>query len=274
MPELPEVETIRRELAACLHGARIVRVRVLRSDVVGHPGSSRFANALVSAQIEAVDRQGKYLILGLRGGRRLIFHLRLSGGMCVTPDPTPQRFARVLFYLSDGRVLQFVEPRVLGRVYLTEPGEKPKSLAGLFNLGLEPLAPDFSTVHLGAVLAKRKARIKSLLLDQRIAAGVGNIYSDEALFRARIRPTRRAHTLTRVEIARLVRTLKNVIREGIDNLGTSVRDYHRTDGGTGNYQEMLRVYGREGEPCLRCGAPIRLLKFGNRGSRYCPHCQK
>jgi len=274
MPELPEVETIRRELAACIRGAKISQVEVLRSLVVGHPGSAKFAKTLESDEIEAVERQGKYLILCLRGGRKLVFHFRLSGSIVVTPDRTPQRFARVLFYLSDGRALQFIEPRVLGRIYLVLPGEKPKALTGLFRLGLEPVAPGFTTAHLCAVLAKRKARIKSLLLDQSIASGVGNIYSDEALFRARIRPTRRAHTLKRDEIARLVRTLKDVIREGIENLGTSVKDYYRTDGRTGNFQKMLRVYGREDEPCRLCGTTIKLLKLGNRGSRYCPHCQK
>lgn len=274
MPELPEVETIRKELTRRVKGSEIRSARVLRSDVVAYPSVTEFASRLAFARIEAVSRQAKYLIFKLDNGMQLIFHLRLSGAIVVCRASIPLRHSRIILYLKDGRTIQFVEPRVLGRAYLIRDGERIAPLKGFFKLGKEPIAQDFDFNYLYNLIKRRKARIKSLLLDQRIAAGVGNIYSDEALFRARIRPTRRAGTLTRHEVRRLVRALKEVIRDGIKNLGTSVKDYYRTDGQTGNFQNLLNVYGREHEECHICMTRIRLVKFGNRGSRYCPGCQR
>jgi formamidopyrimidine-DNA glycosylase len=274
MPELPEVETIRRELRPKIRNKRIVGCEMLRPDVIAYPKPAAFCKGLVGEKIIDVKRQAKYLILQLTNDKRLIFHFRLSGTMVLAPlGAEPERFSRLVLQLED-RQLFFKEPRVLGRAYLLKGYERPNNLKGFFNLGCEPISADFNETYLREKVKHRKAYIKNLLLDQHICAGMGNIYSDEALFRAGIRPTRRAFRITKKELARLSATLRDVISEGILNFGTSVADYHRTDGKDGNFQNFLNVYGREGEPCRKCGATIQVRKIGNRSTRYCPKCQK
>jgi formamidopyrimidine-DNA glycosylase len=274
MPELPEVETIRRELRPRVRNRKIVECSVLREDVIAYPEPAQFCRRLIGETIEDVGRKAKYLILELSNGKRLIFHLRLSGTIVVTPlDAAPVRFSRVIIRLTDC-LLVFREPRVLGRAYLLGPGDTPPNLKGFYNLGAEPISRDFDYHYLRGKLKHRTARVKTLLLDQDICAGMGNIYSDEALFRAGIRPLRRANRITDAEMKKLAVTLKKVIEEGIQNFGTSVADYHRTDGSDGRFQNFLCVYGRENEPCPECGAKIVYKKIGNRGTRYCPKCQK
>jgi formamidopyrimidine-DNA glycosylase len=274
MPELPEVETIRRELQPRIQNKRIIGCSILRPDVVAHPKPTSFCAELVGEKITEVTRQAKYLILELTHDKRLIFHLRLSGTMVLAPlQAEPEKFSRLVFKLED-KQLFFNEPRVLGRAYLLKGDERPANLKGFFNLGCEPISDKFSAVYLREKIKHRKARIKSLLLDQHICAGMGNIYSDEALFRAGIRPMRRANRITQKETARLIKSLRDVINEGIDNFGTSVSDYTRTDGKDGNFQNFLCVYGREGEPCRKCATTIAVKKIGNRSTRYCPQCQK
>ncbi len=274
MPELPEVETIKRELKRKIKGQKITGCVVLREDVIAHPKPSIFCKSIVGEKIVDVTRKAKYLILNLSSDKRLIFHLRLSGTMVVTSlDKEPEKFSRVIMRLED-RQLLFKEPRVLGRAYLLKASETPNNMKGFFNLGCEPISQDFDFDYLRAKVKHRKARIKSLLLDQHICAGMGNIYSDEALFRAGIRPLRRAYRITNKEMAKLAEELRNVLHDGIANFGTSVSDYKRTDGKDGNFQKMLYVYGREDEPCRKCGTTIVLKKIGNRSTRYCPKCQK
>lgn len=274
MPELPEVETIRRELKPKVRGRKIVDCVILRKDVIAYPEPDQFCRKLIGERIEDVGRKAKYLILELSNDKKLIFHLRLSGTIIVMPlDAEPVRFSRLLLRLTDCLVA-FCEPRVLGRVYLLEPGKVPPNLKGFYNLGPEPISSDFDYAYLRGKLKHRKGRVKTLLLDQNVCAGMGNIYSDEALFRAGIRPMRRACRITDAEMKRLARTLKQVITEGIENFGTSVADYHRTDGTDGRFQNYLCVYGRENEPCRKCGTRIVYRKIGNRGTRYCPKCQK
>lgn len=274
MPELPEVETIRRELRRRIKGKEIIDCVILRTDVIAHPKPSLFCKAIVGEKITDVTRKAKYLILNLSNGKRLIFHLRLSGTMVLMPlGEEPEKFSRLVIKLQD-RQLLFKEPRVLGRVYLLKASETPSNLKGFFNLGCEPISQDFDIAYLRAKIKHRRARIKSLLLDQHICAGVGNIYSDEALFRAGIRPLRRAYRITNKEMSKLTKALKDVLHDGIINFGTSVSDYKRTNGKDGNFQNLLYVYGREDEPCRRCGSKIALKKLGNRSTRYCPSCQK
>jgi formamidopyrimidine-DNA glycosylase len=274
MPELPEVETIRRELRPKIRNKKIVDCVPLRPDVIAHPKPADFCKAIVGEKIVDVKREAKYLILELSNDKRLIIHLRLSGTMVLAPlGVEPEKFSRIVFRLED-RQLFFKEPRVLGRAYLLKGSERPTNLKGFFNLGCEPISADFNETYLREKIKHRKALIKNLLLDQNICAGMGNIYSDEALFRAGIRPTRRAYRITRKEMSRLGKSLRDVIKEGIKNFGTSVADYHRTDGKDGNFQNFLNVYGREGEPCRKCGTKIAVKKIGNRSTRYCPKCQK
>jgi formamidopyrimidine-DNA glycosylase len=274
MPELPEVETIKKELRPKIRNKKIVGCEMLRPDVIAHPEPAAFCKGLIGEKIVDVRREAKYLILQLTNDKRLIFHLRLSGTMVLAPlGSEPEKFSRLVFQLED-RQLFFNEPRVLGRAYLLKGDERPNNLKGFYKLGCEPISSAFTTAYLSQKVKHRKALIKNLLLDQNICAGMGNIYSDEALFRAGIRPTRRAYRITRKEMSRLSKSLRDVIKEGIENFGTSVADYHRTDGKDGNFQNFLNVYGREGEPCRKCGTKIAVKKIGNRSTRYCPKCQK
>ena len=273
MPELPEVETIARELRSRILGRTIEDCIILRPDVIAHPKPAQFCKEITGRIIKGVGRKAKYLILELDREKRLVFHLRLSGTVSIIPlDLSPHRFSRLVLVLNDCQLL-FIEPRVLGRTYLLRSGEILPNLKGFYRLGCEPIADDFTPDYLKAKLKNRKARIKSLLLDQNICAGMGNIYSDEALYRAGIRPMRRANRITNRELERLTKALRDVITDGIHNFGTSVSDYTRTNGKNGNFQNLLCVYGREGKPCRKCGTKIALKKIGNRGTRYCPRCQ-
>jgi formamidopyrimidine-DNA glycosylase len=274
MPELPEVETIRRELLPHVIKRRINRVKVHRPDTVGYPDAKTFTKELTNKRIIDLERKAKYLIFRLNNNHSLIVHLRLSGQLRIEKGRKPLRFERVSFFLSGSKRLAFVEPRVLGRVYLVENGKYPDVLKGLKNLGLEPTSSKFSYEYLKSKLQGRKGIIKSLLLDQSIAAGIGNIYSDEALFLARIMPTRRANTLTDDELRKLARALRTVIRAGIKHKGTSVSDYLRPDGSEGSYQMRTYVFNREGEKCRYCPGIVLATKISNRTSRYCPKCQR
>ena len=274
MPELPEVETIKRELKSKIINKKILACITLRDDVIAYPKPKAFCRAILNERVIDVTRKAKYLFLELTNGKKIVFHFRLSGTLSLRKLRTkPERFTRVIIKIN-GYQLFFNEPRALGRLYLLQGKRRLPILKGLYNLGFEPIVDEFDLSYLRNNLKGRKAKIKALLLDQSICAGVGNIYSDEALFLAGIRPLRRAKRITIRETAKLVRALKDVIKKGIDNYGTSVSDYHRTDGKDGNFQKFLYVYGKENEPCRVCGTKIILTKLGNRSTRYCPKCQK
>lgn len=274
MPELPEVETIRKELQARIIGQTVHGCTVLRQDVIACPLPRMFCKEMQGEKILNVGRRAKYLIIKLTHNKRLVVHLRLSGSISIaSPDSPYERFTRVAFRLDDCQMF-FNEPRCLGRLHLLRNENDKNAPKGLCTLGLEPLVREFDFAYLRNKLKGRRAPIKSLLLDQRICAGVGNIYSDEALFRAGIRPFRRAHRITIPETHRLVKTLKDVLCIALKHFGTSVGDYVRTDGATGRFQDLLYVYGRENEPCRVCGTMIKVKKIGNRSTRYCPKCQK
>ncbi len=274
MPELPEVETIRRVLSSKVRGRVIKEVLVQRRDAVGFPDVRRFRAGLTGNRIIRLERRGKYLVFYLERGC-LVVHLRLSGHLRMMKNGTPPAYERVRFVLDNQEAISFVEPRVLGKVYFLEDERLPRVLGGLKALGREPVDPEFSVDYLRAKLRGRRAKIKSLLIDQSICAGVGNIYSDEALFRAGIKPTRPAGKLTRKELFRLVNALRMVLKEGIRWKGTTMVDerYKKPDGGRGGFQRRLMVVGRVGESCQKCGATIRRIKIANRSSYYCPGCQ-
>jgi len=278
MPELPEVETIRRELAPLLVEKKIRSVLVVRKDIVGFPGPRKFAEDVTGRKILELARRGKYLIFKLDKGKELIFHLRLSGQLQVRKNGNEPRFERVCFGLSDRKVLSFIEPRALGRVYLVAAGHYPGVLLGMEQMGFEPISPEFTVDYLAGKLRERKAKVKSLLLNQRVCCGVGNIYSDEALFRAGVRPTRPGGSLTGSEVKKLVRSLSRVINDGIRWCGTSLDDgrYVRPGSRKGVFQQHLRVFGREGLQCktIGCREIIRRTRIGNRSSYFCPVCQK
>jgi formamidopyrimidine-DNA glycosylase len=278
MPELPEVETIRLRLQPCLLGRRVCRAHVRRSDIVGFPDVRAFRRGVAGLTIAGLSRRGKYLILKLEGGRELVFHLRLSGHLELVAWEEEVEYERLRLDLDNREALSFAEPRVLGRAYLVKTGDYPRQLAGMTRMGPEPIAREFGAAFLRERLRGRTAPVKNLLLDQRVACGVGNIYSDEALFRARIRPLRRAGRLREADVDRLARALADVLKDGIKWCGTTLSDgrYRLPEGGTGAFQRKLAVFGREGRRCRRrgCGGVVRRERVGGRSTHYCPVCQK
>jgi formamidopyrimidine-DNA glycosylase len=266
MPELPEVETIARGLQAVLPGRRFTRVSVAWRPMVERSPLD-VVQQLPGRRIERVGRRGKYVVITLRDGAVLLVHLKMSGRLYVGgADETPDPYCRVAFDLDDGAQLRFRDPRKFGRVYLTEDVE---SLLG--RLGPEPLDDDFTETAFLARLARRRGRVKSLLLDQTFIAGVGNIYADEALFAARIRPLRRAESLTEAEGRRLYAAVRCVLARGIRLNGATLRDGMYRGG---SFQTSFCVYSRTGEPCPVCGTAIERARIGQRSAHYCPVCQQ
>jgi formamidopyrimidine-DNA glycosylase len=296
MPELPEVETVARDLHRWVAGATIVDVDVRWDRTIRHPEpAERFALELRGAVISRVGRRAKSVLLHLADGRAMTVALRMTGALIVAPPGTPDDpYARVVFRLADGRELRYRDIRKFGRIGLWEGGgllrsgrhgrsgarrgtreaATPYRVGDVFGRhGPEPLASGFSSARLAARLRGRSARLKTLLLDQSFIAGVGNIYADEALWRARLNPIRAADTLGPDDIRRLHRAVRSVLRQGIANRGASFSDYVGADGEPGANAERLAVYRRTAEPCLRCGTPIRRIVIGQRSTHYCPRCQ-
>lgn len=272
MPELPEVETIKNELHPFLKEKVIRDVVIKRKEIIGFPTSKVFKKELIGKVIKEVKRRGKYLILELSDGSKLFFHLKLSGRLILGYGNRDLKYERLRLVFNK-RILSFVEPRMFGRVFFVR-GKIPEVLKGFQELGPEPLTIDFNRRFLEKKLNGRKRKIKSILLDQRIGCGLGNIYTDESLFLAGINPERSGGSLTPIEIGKLVRSIKEVLREAIRYKGTTLADYFRPDGKGGNYQMRLRVKDREEEPCWKCGTLIKRIKIDNRSTHFCPQCQK
>jgi formamidopyrimidine-DNA glycosylase len=277
MPELPEVETIRRCLRRQVTGKRIASVRFSAKRVTMHPGPSEASRCLSGATVRDVARRGKYLVFSLDGGRELVMHLGMSGQVHVGQGPE-HRHERMRLQFSDGQTLSFVDTRRFGRLCVTKDGDRTGPIRGIARLGPEPIDKAFDSAYLASRLSGRKAPVKGLLLDQSVACGVGNIYSDEALYRARIRPDRRAGSLKPIEVSRLSKALHDVLVDGIRWRGTTAKDggYVLPDGSAGAFQNRLCAYGREGERCRRrgCGGVIRRQRIGGRSAHFCPVCQK
>lgn len=274
MPELPEVETVRRDLTDELLGRRIQRVRVRKADLLldGGPVDS-FCRCLEGRRVDALDRRGKYLLFRLDENLVLLVQLRMSGRFVLGAElPDPEEFRHVVaeFSLDDGRTLFYDDVRRLGGFRLLSAPEWREEAR---KLGPEPLADGFTSRRLAQALASSRAPVKNTLLDQRRLAGVGNIYASEALHRARIDPRRAAGSLDEAEMRRLHRALRRVLREALASAGTSFRNYRAVNGRSGEFQERLRVYGREGEPCPRCGEPIQRIVQAGRSSFFCLACQ-
>lgn len=271
MPELPEVETVARGLRASLVGRTIVGVGVRWARSVVPPDPAAFARCLTGQTVADVGRRGKWVVIALAGGGTLLIHLRMSGRLVVgAGEPSDDRHLRVLFSLDDGRRLRFFDQRKFGRLVLTSD---PQEVLG--DLGPEPLGDGLTAARLGEMLARRRGRIKPLLLNQRFLAGLGNIYADEALWRAGIHPLRQADTLVPVEVRRLHRGIRAVLRAAIEGGGTTLPDagYQRADGRSGEFAGQLAVYGRAGQPCPRCGTDVERIRVSQRGTHLCPRCQ-
>lgn len=273
MPELPEVETIRAGLARILgRGAVIARVELRRRRLrAGIP--ARLPARLARQPITGVRRRAKYLLIDTPRAI-LLCHLGMTGSWRLAPPGDERRHDHCYLHLADGRRLAFHDPRRFGLLALLAPDDEADHPL-LRALGPEPLDPAaFDAAILAAACRARRAPIKALLMDQRVVAGIGNIYAQEALFRAGLRPTRPAGRLRRVEVARLVAAIRRVLRAALAAGGTTVSDFRQAGGGQGRFQFHLDVYGRAGKPCRRCGASLRGGTVGGRGTSWCPECQR
>ncbi|RDV83555.1 DNA-formamidopyrimidine glycosylase [Ammonifex thiophilus] len=269
MPELPEVETIRRQLVEKVVGARIKKVEVRLAKVMKNSTSG--TELLEGKAITGVFRRGKWLWLALEGDWALAFHLGMTGQLVWEGKGELPPHTHLLIELDRGR-LRFTDFRQFGRVRLGKSKEIRDYLEE--KLGPEPLSPIFSASYLENVLAKSRRPVKALLLDQKAVAGLGNIYTDEALFLAGIDPRRPACTLAEDEVKKLHEAIQKVLAEGIAHRGTSIRNYVDATGVAGEHGLFLHVYGRGGQPCLRCGTLIKKIKLCGRGTHFCPHCQR
>ena len=273
MPELPEVEIIRRQLQKELTGARIASCEVGLLRLVTHPTPLGYRRGLKGRRIEGIGRRGKYLIFALDGERELVVHLGMTGSLVLArPGEERPRHTHVVFHLEDGRDLLFVDPRTFGETALLRKGDR-RPLRGLHAMGPEPLEDCFSCEALEDSLRGR-CRVKSALLDQSRIAGIGNIYADETLHRAGVNPLRRLDELDRGDVESIHSALREVLSEAISRGGSSVSDYVDLRGERGSFQQSHRVYRREGERCPACGATIRRETVSGRSTYFCPACQR
>jgi formamidopyrimidine-DNA glycosylase len=275
VPELPEVETIRASLAPGLTGRRLERVDILDPRLTRPEPPEVVAAALEGEVVADVRRRGKYLIVVFESGRHLLIHLRMTGNV-LHPAPEGRRddpHVRAVVRLDDGSDITYRDVRRFGTWELLEPRELDAYFVAR-RLGVEPLGRSFTPAGLRRSLAGRRAPIKAALLDQRAAAGVGNIYADEALWYARVNPLTPAGELGEEEVAALRDGVRKALQLGIRRQGATLRDYRGADGSRGRMQDEFRVYGRENEPCERCGTPIAKTRVAGRGTWYCPTCQR
>jgi formamidopyrimidine-DNA glycosylase len=278
MPELPEVETIRRQLAPALEGRRLERIEVRDPRWCEPAPPEAVSDALDGRVIQRLWRRGKYLVMSFEDDVHLAMHLRMTGNLLLVPsaqDDPGRPHLRVRFELGGGGLdrLLFVDVRRFGTGDVLLGSD---ALAEYFasRLGVEPLSPDFTAEALRALARGRKQPVKAFLLTQERVAGVGNIYADEALFRARIHPLRPVGTLRRQQVEALRDAVVETLEAGIDAKGASIDDYRQVDGAQGSFQDRFLVHMREGEPCPRCGATIRKLRAAGRGTYVCPRCQR
>jgi formamidopyrimidine-DNA glycosylase len=273
MPELPEVESVRRQLEPALVGRRFERVRIDDPRLVRPYEPAEVAAELQGERVAEVGRRGKYLVVRFESGRVLLIHLRMTGSLLHAPGGSLQDdpHRRAVVTLDDGSDVAYRDVRRFGTWLLLEPGEAEPYLQA--RVGDEPLDALFTAARLGERLADRRTKLKAALLDQRTLAGLGNIYVDEALWRARLNPLRPAAGLDRNELRRLHRGIRAALEHGLARQGSTLRDYRLPDGTGGSMQDEFRVYGRRDEPCDRCGTPIARTQVAGRTTWFCPTCQ-
>jgi len=275
MPELPEVQTIVTGLNEILKGKTITNTYIYDDMVIGYPDKKQFIEKSKDKKIMSISRRGKYIIVNFDNNQyRLVIHLRMSGKLLYKErQEGREKHTHVVFEFNDNTDLRFNNVRKFGRLYFIED-DKFENAGNIDNLGLEPLSDKFSLRLLKEMLDKRKGMIKPLLMNQEFIAGIGNIYADEALFLAKIRPDRKANNLKEKEIKALYKQLRKILRKGIKMGGTSISDYVNALGETGKFQKELNVYQREGQKCKICGEEIQKKKISGRSTRFCPNCQK
>ena len=276
MPELPEVETIRRGIEREVVGKRIKTVQVTGTRSVRRQTKKQFASRLEGAKVNGVDRRGKYLVLKLDTGDLLVVHLRMSGQLLrAQPKDPVDKHTHVTFTFTQGGQLRFVDPRTFGELFVTSPDQLTTEFPELGELGMDPVDEPIPWVKFRAQLLARTTKLKPLLMDQSFVAGLGNIYSDEILWEAGLRHDRTPQSLSTMEIRRLYRAIVEVLHEAVKHRGSTLSDQQYVDlhGRPGDYQTLHQVYDREGEACRRCRSLIVREKLGQRSTFYCPNCQ-
>jgi formamidopyrimidine-DNA glycosylase len=274
LPELPEVETIRKTLKKLVVNKTIKDITVYWPKIIKNPVEvEQFVDALIGETIVDVGRRGKFLII-YTGNFALVSHLRMEGKYGLYPKEEPfDKHTHVLFHFTDGTELRYRDVRKFGTMHLYKKGDEFLT-EPLIGLGPEPFSDEFTIEFLEKKLVKTNRKIKTALLDQKVFVGLGNIYVDEALFRAGIHPERLANTLNKNEITLLHREIVATLSEAVKKGGSTIRSYVNSQGEIGMFQLELYAYGRKGEECKRCGTPLEKITVGGRGTHYCPHCQK
>jgi formamidopyrimidine-DNA glycosylase len=293
MPELPEVETIRRDLEERLPGKKIKEVEIHKERMVKGISPQQLAKELAGKEVKHLRREGKIVIIELKEEKYLLIHLKMTGQLIyedkketvagghsreeetleeAVGGELPNKYTHVIFEFQDGGCLYFNDLRQFGYIKLIEAKELEKIRE---DQGVDPLAEEFDAEYLADVLKKRSTEIKKVLMDQKVIAGIGNIYADEILFDAGVRPDRSASNVSDQEIEEIVDSAKKILKKAIEYRGTTFSNYTDGKGNKGNFSSKLRVYGREeGEECYKCGGTIRAIKINNRGTKYCEECQK
>ncbi len=276
MPELPEVETIRRQLAERIPGRSFAAVEVHDPKLVSPEDPGVFVSQVAGQRVRSVDRRGKYLLVELESGDTLAVHLRMTGRLHWRPGAPDEeeRFLRARFDLDDGSTLTFGDMRRFGRAWIVPAALADREGYWTARVGIEPLSPRFTRRVLADLLEGRRGPIKAVLLNQALVAGLGNMYVDEALFQARIHPERPAGTLDADEIRRLHRAIRDRLAAAVEAGGASIDSYRDSLGEKGSMQDLLRVHLHAGEPCPRCRTPIRKTRVAQRGTYWCPTCQE
>ncbi len=274
MPELPEVETVRRVIEPQIQGRRIDEIILCRPEIIEHPSADVFCAAVVGQTICGMERRGKFLSVLLANGSRMILHLRMTGCLLVAPeDRARERHTHIIFKLHDGSELRFSDTRRFGRFWLMESGIQD-TYSGIQRLGLEPFDPALTAAYLATHGGTRKKTVKECLLDQSMVAGIGNIYADEILFATGIHPSRRADSLTSDEWTRLAAAIPERLGYFIEKNQISPQDYLAGRGKDYRNTPYLQVYGHAGASCPRCRATLERMVIGGRSSVYCPDCQR
>jgi formamidopyrimidine-DNA glycosylase len=273
MPELPEVETIRRVLEPQIKGLKIIHITIENSQIISYPAADTFCRLLTGQTISSMSRRGKFLQIHMTSGGRLILHLRMTGCLLVTPPDYPvEKHTHITFHLSSGEELRFSDTRRFGRFWFIQGGETDR-YSGIDKLGIEPFDDALNAEYLKTHLGKRKKAIKECLLEQSVLAGIGNIYSDEILFQSRIPPFAPASSLTDEEWERLAAAIPEQLNYFIDRNQITAGQYLAGKGKDYRNTPFLRVYGHADEPCPYCGEKLVRTVIGGRSSIYCPNCQ-
>ena len=275
MPELPEVQTVVTGLNKMLRDKKVVNTHIYDEMVIGYPEKEDFISLSEGKKIKSLTRRGKYIIINFSDNKhKLVIHLRMSGKLLYKKrNDEKDKHTHVIFEFDDDTDLRFNNIRKFGRLYIITENELEEA-GNLSNLGIEPLSDEFTLDLFKEMLASRKGMIKPLIMNQEFIAGVGNIYADEALFMANIRPDRKADTLSEQEIEDLYNAIRKILKKGIKMGGTSVSDYVNALGKSGKFQHELNVYKKEGKKCEYCGAEIEKKKISGRAARFCPECQE